>query len=256
MISPGTDASGSSLPSTAHLDLARVRARRLRSTILRSNSAASVDRRAQLGGVLGLRDADARSEVRRLHEHREAEPVDDRLQHARARRAASRASARPRSRRCGRPLRREHQLHRRLVHADRRREHAGADVRHVGELEQPLHRAVLAVRTVQHREHDVEREAGDDRRRSTRRSIVISVSPPGCATRCASRARSRGSRSSPRLDHVGRRHRARRGGGSAQRPSFSIRIGDRLVARADRGSGTPPPPTRATLRARPSGRRR
>ena len=73
MISPGTDASGSSLPSTAHLDLARAAAPPPRRRSCDRTRAASVDRRAQLGGVLRLRDADARSEVRRLDEHRKAE---------------------------------------------------------------------------------------------------------------------------------------------------------------------------------------
>ena len=59
--------------------------------------------------------------------------------------------------------RREHELHQRLVHADCRREHAGADVGHVRELEQSLNRAVLAVRSVQNREDDVEVQSGDDR---------------------------------------------------------------------------------------------
>ena len=39
----------------------------------------------------------------------------------------------------------EDRLHHRLVHADRRREHARADVRDVGQLEQSLDRAVFAV---------------------------------------------------------------------------------------------------------------
>ncbi len=59
----------------------------------------------------------------------------------------------------------EHALHQRLVHADRRGEHAAADIRHVGEFEQALHRAVLAVRPVQHREDHVEPDARDDRAR-------------------------------------------------------------------------------------------
>ena len=42
-----------------------------------------------------------------------------------------------------------------LVHAQRRREHAGAHVGHVEQLEQALDRAVLAERAVQHREHGV-----------------------------------------------------------------------------------------------------
>ena len=59
--------------------------------------------------------------------------------------------------------RREHELHQRLVHADCGGEHAGADVGHVRELEQPLNRAVLAVRSVQNREDHVEIQSGDDR---------------------------------------------------------------------------------------------
>ena len=38
-------------------------------------------------------------------------------------------------------------------------EHAGADIRDVGELEQALNRPVLAVRAVQDGKHDVEAEA-------------------------------------------------------------------------------------------------
>ena len=53
---------------------------------------------------------------------------------------------------------REHALHHDLVHADRGAEHARADVRQAGELEQALHRAVFAVRAVQQREHDVDAE--------------------------------------------------------------------------------------------------
>ena len=42
----------------------------------------------------------------------------------------------------------------RLVHADRRAEHAAADVRHAGQFEHPLHRAVLAERAVEQRQDD------------------------------------------------------------------------------------------------------
>src|ERR1019366_7428693 len=59
--------------------------------------------------------------------------------------------------------------------ADRRREHARADVRHVGELEQPLHGAVLAVRTVEHGKHDVDGAAGDDRVRAIDRDERVAV---------------------------------------------------------------------------------
>ena len=48
--------------------------------ILRSNSAASVDGGAKFGRVPGLRDADARSEVGRLHEDGKAEARRDRVE--------------------------------------------------------------------------------------------------------------------------------------------------------------------------------
>ena len=53
----------------------------------------------------------------------------------------------------------ERALHHHLVHADRGADDPGAHVRQVGQLEQPLDGAVLAVRTVQQREHDVDAEA-------------------------------------------------------------------------------------------------
>jgi hypothetical protein len=59
----------------------------------------------------------------------------------------------------------ERDLHHPLVHADRGGEDARAHIGNVGELEQALHRAVLAVRSVQHREDDVETHAGDRRGR-------------------------------------------------------------------------------------------
>ena len=65
----------------------------------------------------------------------------------------------------GRPRGGEGDLHHRLVHADRRGQHARADVGHVGQLEQALHRAVLAVGPVQHRE-DRRRGRAPRRRRS------------------------------------------------------------------------------------------
>jgi len=58
---------------------------------------------------------------------------------------------------------REDDLHHALVHADRRGQHAAADVGQVGELEQALHRAVLAVGAVQHRKDDVEAQPRHER---------------------------------------------------------------------------------------------
>ena len=49
-----------------------------------------------------------------------------------------------------------HRLEDVLVHAERRGEHPGADVRNVRQLEQPLHSAVLAERAVQDRQDDVD----------------------------------------------------------------------------------------------------
>ena len=63
---------------------------------------------------------------------------------------------------------REDQLHVLLVHADRAGQHARADVRHPGHLQQSLDRAVLAVRAVQHRQHhvDLAEQVRDLRRRA------------------------------------------------------------------------------------------
>ena len=51
----------------------------------------------------------------------------------------------------------QHLLEEILVHRERRGGYAGADVRKVRELEQTLHRPVLAERPVQDRQHDVDR---------------------------------------------------------------------------------------------------
>ena len=117
----------------------------------------------------------------------------------------------------------EHQLGRRLVHCDRGREHAGAHVRHVGQFEKPLHGAVFAVRSVQYREDDIQRQAGDD----GAGGLAVDRHQRVAArmrheVRLAQRLARRTLR---RPDHVGRRHE--RGGlrGSTQRPSFSMRIG-------------------------------
>ena len=67
------------------------------------------------------------------------------------------------------PGSRERALHRHLVHRDRGADHARADVRQVGELEQALHGAVLAVGTVQQRQHDVDVERAASRARPRRR---------------------------------------------------------------------------------------
>ena len=125
-------------------------------TILRSNSKRQLHRGGELVVRLGLRDADARSEVGRLDEHRIAQLARDARGDAAGAALHSRAATEVGHDR--QPVRGEQRLHHRLVHADGRAEHAGADVGHVGELQQPLHGAVLAVRAVEHREDHVDAE--------------------------------------------------------------------------------------------------
>ena len=149
----------------------------------------------------------------------------------------------------------EDQLHRRFVHADRGREHAGADVGHVRELEQPLHRCRL--RRTGRAARETPRRVRVRRRRApfSRRSTVSSVSPPGCATRCASRG-GLAEFLFGGLDDVGGdgdRRRARR-----KRPTSVLFDEDRAPedSARDRGFERRPRPTPMTLRARLSGRRK
>ena len=100
----------------------------------------------------------------------------------------------------------QHRLEEVLVHAERRAEHARADVGHACELEQALHRPVLAERPVQHREDDV--DVGERRRdllagqrarprrssRTSRRSRAASAPERSICTR-RRRCRSRSSAS-------------------------------------------------------------
>jgi hypothetical protein len=59
-----------------------------------------------------------------------------------------------------------------LVDADRRGKHAGADVGHVEQLEQALHRAVLAERAVQHGPDDVAAQQATARLERDRPALV------------------------------------------------------------------------------------
>ena len=147
----------------------------------------------------------------------------------------------------------EEALHHVLVHAHGGAEHARADVGHARELEQALHRAVLAHRAVQHREDDVDR-------RPLARALAdraSAASPPrrGCAASATSgmawlsRAR-RGSRAAPRRSASSWR---------SQRPLLSMptrtgskrsRSSDSTTKRAERSeiscSAERPPKTTAT----------
>ncbi len=115
-------------------------------------------RGVELPGIVGLRDAHRRAERRGLHEDREAEPCDPGRDPFRILLPLGLADRVPRAHR--QPGGREQHLLDRLVHADRRAEHAGPHVRHVGELEHALHRAVLAHRAVQDGQHHVDRGTG------------------------------------------------------------------------------------------------
>ena len=106
----------------------------------------------------------------------------------------------------------QHRLEEVLVHAERRAEHAGADVGHARELEQPLHRAVLAERPVQHREDDV--DVGE-----RRRDLLATAAAPA----------------RPNLVRVSWTGRAVP---SCQRPSRSISTVDDLVAARARARST------------------
>ena len=119
---------------------------------------------------------------------------------------------------------------------DRRRQHAGADVRHVGELEQPLHRAVLAEGAVQHGKHDVEAEAGHARVSSPLSAAAIDrdqrlVGGVGDEVRLASRTDRMRRRQARLLDHFGGGEHRRWPIG--QRPAAVLLDADRdrLVAR-------------------------
>ena len=133
----------------------------------------------------------------------------------------------------------EDHLHHRLVHAHRRGEHAAADIGDVGELEQPLHRAVFAIRTVQHREDHVETEAGHHRARAV---LVTTGAAIDAQDRLVAGVRDEvhlalTAQEAPRLDagmldHVRRRHRRRRPIRDRPAPILVDAQRDGLVARA------------------------
>ena len=157
-------------------------------------------RRGELVARRDPRDADARPERGRLHEHGPAERLADASRQRRVVRIVPPVAQRQRWG-DGDPGPAQHVLAEVLVHRDRRPEDARADVRQPDRLEQALHRSVLAERPVQRGEHhvdprerrrptvDLRRErgrAGQERRRKRRRARVGSLErgdaaeqPPG-----------------------------------------------------------------------------
>ena len=124
---------------------------------------------------MALRDADARPEVRRLDEDRIAQLVRDARRDRRWIALPARGAV---TVRCGHDRQAaggEERLHHGLVHADGRPEHAGADIRDVGQLEQTLHGPVFAIRTVQHRKDHVDDARMDGRGRLDRLQRPLSV---------------------------------------------------------------------------------
>ena len=101
--------------------------------------------------------------------------------------------------------------------ADRRPDHARADVRQVGELEQALHGAVLPVGTVEQREHDVDVERRACGGRRAARRIGHELADPAAGS--PSTANATGSASAPAA--IARRAAS----ASNQRPSVVIATG-------------------------------
>ena len=227
MISPGTDASGSSLPSTAHFDLARV-----------GHRGFDDDLAIELGGE---RRSPARSSaacfafemptldprLAGLTNTGKPRLVDDALQDRRARRAASRASARPRSRRSAGPSPRTRASSppcpcRPPTRARRRRRTARSPAR-AGPAPCRLRRTARAAPGTRRRATGRRRRAlgaAIDRHQRARRRDARSrcASRPSAFEPLRRRARPASITSAAETSVGGR-------SASTQRPSFSMRIG-------------------------------
>ena len=160
---------------------------------------------AQLAVVVRLRDADRRAEPRGLDEHRDSRTGSA----ARRRRAACTLRV------TGIPLSRITALNRSLSMQSAEAATPAPTYGHAGELEQPLHRPVLAERPVQHREHDVDVAERRRRRSGRRRARAAPLLGSGASPR-----RARGGVAEP--------------GSSAQRPSRSISTVTTSYAPAER----------------------
>ena len=138
----------------------------------------------------------------------------------------------------GMPAVAEHGLEEILVHAERRRRHAGADVRDAGELEQALDGAVLAERPVQDREA---------RRRRRRAPPALPRSGSVAPRRLPGARPSRRPAAAPRRRRGRSRSSASRSarGRAPRRPSARTRARSRARSSAHRRA-----PPRAAARSR------
>ena len=232
----------------------RCRARRTRSrgpartprstTALRAYRNASASARAELPVVVRLRDAHRRAERRRLRRTAGTRAPPTRADTPSGSSSPFRlAHDVPRARRAARPPSNS-TFCTALSMPDRRAEHARADVRHARELEQPLHRAVLAHRPVQDGEHDVDRRAAAvGARRAHARRPRRPAPPP-----CPPPASTSGMR--PRLRRAARAGRA---AGANVRPSRSRSAPPRRAR--GRARRSPSAPRCRRSRARPTDRR-
>ena len=171
-------------------------------------SARELDRGRELRLVVHLRDADRRAEARGLDEDRVAERVLDRVAEPdRVVRGDGDAAVA------------HHLLEQVLVHRERGGRDAGADVGDVRELEQPLHRPVLAERAVQDRQDDVDGPERRERPALGRNRQRLRWTPSRCLAQDVARAQrsrapsGRRGRSRPRRRRTApgraRQHRAR-----------------------------------------------
>ena len=145
---PAAKRSGSSLPRIAELDLARVESRFHHDLAVVFEG--EIDGLVELLRALDLADAHARAEVRRLHEHRQAQGLDDRA-HLLALVVRGARGTAPGAGPPGRTAPFMNALSMPAAEAA----HAGAHEGHARELEQALDGAVLAERAVEDGEVDV-----------------------------------------------------------------------------------------------------
>ena len=228
------------------LDLARVRHRRS-TTILRSNCAARSIAARSPSRVFAFEMPTLEPRLAGLTNSGYAERRRHRAQRPRPRSRASRARSTTRMRTTGSPRAAKTTFIIALSMPTAEASTPAADVGHVRQLEQSLDGAVLAVRAVQHREDDVEAEAGHGRRVRRRRRRA-GARDRWSSTRVFARVARPGATSRPLADGPrarvaaapARSPRRPTSPSAADRPGPAAVLLDpdrhRLVARRDRGA--------------------